>query len=237
MTNADGPDIPGIGINIANFSRLRNEGYIYVDKTKFVREILDGPSTLLFLSRPRRFGKTLLIDTLEEAAAGRKELFSGLAIDKLRKDAEWHRSHVLRISMNAFGDDPSSLDQNLATFLQLFAEVRGFAIKERNSAASLTQTIETLYRNFADIPIVTQSIQIEDGLVADRRKIIVLIDEYDAPIINNLTDPASLKVATRTLHGFYNALKSCENMIDRVFITGITKFAQLSVFSAMNNLM
>jgi hypothetical protein len=207
-----------------------------VDKTEFVHKILDGPRRRLFLSRPRRFGKTLLIDTLEQAAAGRKELFSGLAIDWLREDAEWPLSHVLRISMNAFGDDPSSLDLNLATSLRGFAKFRGFAIEERNSAASLTQTVETLYRNYADIPIVTQSIQSEDGLVADRRKIIVLIDEYDAPIVNNLTNPARLEIAQSTLHGFYNALKSCENMIERVFITGITKFSQLSLFSAMNNL-
>ncbi|MDR1313455.1 MAG: AAA family ATPase, partial [Deltaproteobacteria bacterium] len=237
MRNAEGPDIPEVGIDIADFSVLRNEGFVYVDKTEFVREIIDGPRRRLFLSRPRRFGKTLLIDTLEQAAAGRKELFSGLAIARLRGDAEWPRSHVLRISMNAFGDDPSSLDLNLASSLQLFAEDRGFTIKERNSAFSLIQTIDTLNRNYADIPIVTQSIQAEDGLVANRRKTIVLIDEYDAPIVNNLTNPARLEVAKETLHGFYNALKSCENMIDRVFITGITKFAQLSVFSAMNNLM
>ncbi|MDR1079773.1 MAG: ATP-binding protein [Deltaproteobacteria bacterium] len=237
MTNADDQDIPEIGIDIADFSRLRNEGYVYVDKTEFVREILDGPRPRLFLSRPRRFGKTLLIDTLEQAAAGRKELFSGLKIERLRKDAEWPRSHVLRISMNAFGDDPSSLDLNLATSLRRFAKFRGFAIDERNSATSLTQTIETLYWNYANIPILTSGNGTEDVLAANRRKIIVLIDEYDAPIINNLTDPARLEVANRTLHGFYNALKSCENMVDRVFITGITKFSQLSVFSAMNNLM
>jgi hypothetical protein len=75
MTKADGSDIPEIGIDIANFSLLRNEGYDYVDKTEFVHEILAGPRRCLFLSRPRRFGKTLLIDTLEQAAAGRKELF------------------------------------------------------------------------------------------------------------------------------------------------------------------
>ncbi|MDR1313047.1 MAG: ATP-binding protein [Deltaproteobacteria bacterium] len=236
MSNADGPVIPEIGIDIADFSRLRKEGYVYVDKTELVREILDGPRPRLFLSRPRRFGKTLLIDTLEQAATGRKELFSGLAIDRLRKDAEWPRSHVVRISMNAFGDDPSSLDRSLAAYLQFFAEVRGFTIKEGNSAFSLTQTIETLYSNYADIPIVTQGIRTEDGLFADRSKIIVLIDEYDASIINNLTEPDNLKIVQRTLHGFYNALKSCENMVDRVFITGITKFSQLSVFSAMNNL-
>ncbi|MDR1313160.1 MAG: AAA family ATPase, partial [Deltaproteobacteria bacterium] len=78
MTNADGPGIPKIGIDIADYSRLINEGYVYVDKTEFVSEILDGDHPRLFLSRPRRFGKTLLIDTLEEAATGRKELFSGL---------------------------------------------------------------------------------------------------------------------------------------------------------------
>ncbi|MDR1312814.1 MAG: ATP-binding protein [Deltaproteobacteria bacterium] len=237
MTNPDSPVIPDIGINIANFSVLRNEGYVYVDKTEFVHEILTGPRRRLFLSRPRRFGKTLLIDTLEDAAAGRKELFSGLAIDRLRKGAEWPRSHVLRISMNAFGDAPSSLDLNLATYLQLFAKARGFAIKERNSAFSLLETIDTLYWNYADIPIVTPGIRTKDGLAADRGEIIVLIDEYDAPIVNNLTDPASLEVAKKTLHGFYNAMKSCENMIDRIFITGITKFSQLSLFSAMNNIM
>jgi hypothetical protein len=236
MTNTDVPDIPNIGIDIADFPLLINEGFVYVDKTKFVHDILVGPQRRLFLSRPRRFGKTLLIDTLEKAATGRNELFSGLEIDRLRKNAEWPRSHVLRISMNAFGDDPSLLDLNLATSLQLFAEVRGFTIKERNAAASLTQIVETLYWNYADIPILTPGLQPDSGLVANRNKIIVLIDEYDAPIINNLTDSAKLKVAKSTLHGFYNALKSCESMIDRVFITGITKFSQLSVFSAMNNL-
>ncbi|MDR1035537.1 MAG: ATP-binding protein [Deltaproteobacteria bacterium] len=237
MTNSDVRDIPKIGISVADFPLLRTEGYVYVDKTKFVHDILTGPRRRLFLSRPRRFGKTLLIDTLEKAATGRKELFSGLEIDRLRKDAEWPRSHVLRISMNAFGDDPSLLDLNLATSLQLFAEVRGFTIKERNAVGSLTQIIEKLYWNYADIPILTPGIQPNSGLVANRNKIIVLIDEYDAPIINTLTDSDKIKVAKSTLHGFYNSLKSCESMIDRVFITGITKFSQLSVFSAMNNLM
>jgi hypothetical protein len=236
MTNTDGQDIPEIGIDISNFSLLRTEGYVYVDKTKFVHEILTGHHRHLFLSRPRRFGKTLLLDTLEEAAAGRKKLFSGLEIDKLRGDVEWPRSHVLRISMNAFGDDPSSLDRSLARTLRRFAKVRGFTIEEGNSADSLTDTVEIFYRNYADIPLVTQNIQTEDGLVANQSKIIVLIDDYDAPILNNLTDPASLEVAKRTLHGFYNALKSCENMINRVFITGITKLTQSSAFSAMSNL-
>ncbi|MDR1035125.1 MAG: AAA family ATPase [Deltaproteobacteria bacterium] len=229
-------NIPEIGAEIAQFSRLRCKGYIYVDKTDFVNTILTTPRPRLFLSRPRRFGKTLLIDTLEEAAVGRKELFSGLKIDRLRGDIKWPRSHVLRISMNSFGDDPSLLDKHLTAFLHSFAAERGFSIVGQNSAYSLFEVISALQSNYADIPIVTKSIKAKDRLMADQSEIIVLIDEYDAPIINNLTDSNKIKLAKETLHSFYNSLKSCENMIDRVFITGITKFSQLSVFSAMNNL-
>ncbi|MDR1314366.1 MAG: ATP-binding protein [Deltaproteobacteria bacterium] len=236
MANRDNQDFKEIGLDIANFSRLREKGYVYVDKTEFVHKILTGTLPHVFFSRPRRFGKTLLIDTLEEAAIGRKELFSGLAIDRLRRDGEWPRSHVLRISMNAFGDDPALLEENLTGYLHSFADERGFSITASNAAFSLREVIRKLSRNFIDIPLITENTKISDGLVADKSEIIVLIDEYDAPIINNLTEPDNLKIAQKTLHGFYNALKSCENMIDRIFITGITKFSQLSLFSALNNL-
>ncbi|MDR1313805.1 MAG: AAA family ATPase [Deltaproteobacteria bacterium] len=231
-----GGGIPKIGNNLVNFSELRNEGYVYVDKTGFVHELLGGDVKLLFLSRPRRFGKTLLIDTIEEAAVGRKELFAGLAIDKLRKADDWPSSHVLRIGMSSFGDNPDLLDSNLADFLHSFASLRGFGITAENSAYCLTQVIRTLSSNYADIPILTDNIETKDALIADRSKIIILIDEYDSPIINNITNPRNLDIVKKTFHGFYNALKSCDSMIERVFITGITKYAQLSVFSAMNNL-
>ncbi|MDR1312569.1 MAG: AAA family ATPase [Deltaproteobacteria bacterium] len=236
MTDSDAPRIPEIGIDIANFSRLRDKGYVYVDKTEFVHKILTSPRPHLFLSRPRRFGKTLLIDTLEEAAVGRKELFSGLAIDTLRKADEWPRSHVIRIGMSRFGDDPTLLDRNLTAFLHSFASRRGFSITAQDSAYCLTEVISALSWNYADIPLITDNIRTKDALTADRDKVIVLIDEYDAPIINNISIPHRLNIAKQTLHSFYNALKSCENMIERVFLTGITKFSQLSVFSAMNNL-
>jgi hypothetical protein len=138
--------------------------------------------------------------------------------------------------MNTFGDEPSLLDENLTGFLHSFAEERGFSINAHNAAFSLREIIRIIFRNSADIPLITESTTISDGLVADQRRIIVLIDEYDAPIINNIIDTKKMEITKQTLHGFYNSLKSCENMIDRVFITGITKFAQLSVFSAMNNL-
>ncbi|MDR1314731.1 MAG: AAA family ATPase [Deltaproteobacteria bacterium] len=236
MKNEDAQDNKEIGLDIAKFSSLINENYVYVDKTDFVHKILIGPRKNLFLSRPRRFGKTLLIDTIEEAAIGRKELFSGLAIDGLRGDGEWPRSHVLRISMNSFGDDPALLDKNLTGFLHSFAEERRFSVNAENAAFSLREVIRTLRRNYTDIPLITENTEISDGLVANKKEIVVLIDEYDAPIINNINNKTNLKLAKLTLHGFYNSLKSCENMVDRIFVTGITKFSQLSLFSALNNL-
>jgi hypothetical protein len=186
MAGQGNKDFREIGLNIANFSLLREEGYVYVDKTEFVHRILTGKIRHFFLSRPRRFGKTLLIDTLEEAAIGRKELFSGLAIDRFRKEDEWPRSHVLRISMNSFGDNPALLDGNLTSFLHSFATERNFTFSASDSAFSLREVIRTLYRNYADIPLITENSDISDGLFANQKKIIVLIDEYDAPIINNL---------------------------------------------------
>jgi hypothetical protein len=236
MAGGDNKELKKIGLDIANFSRLRNEGYVYVDKTEFVHRILTGPLPHVFLSRPRRFGKTLLIDTLEEAAIGRKELFSDLAIDDMRGEEDWPRSHVLRISMSSFGDDPVSLDRKLTDYLHLFAQKRGFDIPGQNSDDSLYQVIDFISSNFDNVPLVTRKIRRQDGLTADRMKLVVLIDEYDAPIINNITDIKRVEIAKETLHGFYNALKSCEEMIDRIFITGITKFSQLSLFSALNNL-
>jgi hypothetical protein len=236
MTNGDGPDKLNIGRNITTLSELIEEGYVYVDKTDFVHRLLTSPDKRIFLSRPRRFGKTLLIDTLEEASVGRKELFSGLAIDRLRKNTEWPRSHVLRIDMSGYGDEPALLDRSLAEHLHSFAAKRGFSITAQDAANSLRQVIEYISKNYDEIPIITRKIRRNNSLVANRNKIIVLIDEYDAPIINHFTAQTELAIATRTLHGFYNALKSCDDMIERVFITGITKFSQLSVFSAMNNL-
>ncbi|MDR1314280.1 MAG: AAA family ATPase [Deltaproteobacteria bacterium] len=233
------PDVMGtlkIVSNIANFSRLKTEGCVYVDKAEFVHRILADDCPRLFLSRPRRFGKTLLIDTLEEVAAGRKELFSGLAVDGLRGEDWWPRLHVFRISMNSFGDAPALPEQKLSGYLHLFAPKRGIDIPGRSSDGSLYQVVEYIFKNFDTVPLVTRKICRQDGLPADRMRTIELIDEYDAQIINNLAEPENLIIAQKTRHGFCKALKCYEEMIDRIFITGITKFSQLSFFSALNNL-
>jgi hypothetical protein len=138
--------------------------------------------------------------------------------------------------MTRFGNDPALLDGNIASFMHFFASQKGFSITAQDSANSLAEVIETLSWNYADIPIITNNIRTKDAVITDRSKIIVLIDEYDAPIINNIMNQDQLDIAKQTLHGFYNALKSCDSMIERVFIAGITKFSQVSAFSVMNNL-
>jgi hypothetical protein len=188
---------PRIAKFIENFSDFIDNDYIYVDKTKKIHELLTDDYPRLFLSRPRRFGKTLLIDTLEEVLTGRKELFSGLAIDSLRGENDWPRSHVLRISMNSFGDDPSTLDASLAIFLQTFADSRGITLRGNNSATCLTELLTIIHNNFNDIPIVTSHINFSENIKADKQKISILIDEYDAPIINNLTDPIKLNIVKK----------------------------------------
>jgi hypothetical protein len=228
--------IPQIGNNTAEFSSFINNNYIYVDKTKSIFELLTDHRRHLFLSRPRRFGKTLLIDTLEEVLTGRKELFSGMTIHNLWKESEWPQSHVLRISMNSFTDNPSTLDESLTFFMHSFAKRRGIEPGGTNCADSLVHSLTNLYDNYKNIPIITDHISADENKTAKTQKINILIDEYDAPVINNFTSATKRDIAKNTLHGFYNALKSCENLTDRIFITGITKFTQLSVFSALNNL-
>ncbi|MDR1036844.1 MAG: AAA family ATPase [Deltaproteobacteria bacterium] len=221
---------------MAEFSSLINNNYIYVDKTEFVNRLLTDSRHHLLLSRPRRLGKTLLIDTIEEVLTGRRELFSGLEIDKLRGENYWPRSHVLRMNLNPFTGDPSSLDMRLANCLRRFANPRGINLTSTCAADSLIELLETMHSNYNKIPLITRHINLSDNIKADIQKIDVLIDEYDSPVINNLTNSSYLKTAKSTLHSFYNALKSCEDLSDRIFITGITKFAQLSAFSALNNL-
>ncbi|MDR1035870.1 MAG: AAA family ATPase, partial [Deltaproteobacteria bacterium] len=180
--------IPQIGNNTAEFSSFINNNYIYVDKTKSIYELLTDHRRHLFLSRPRRFGKTLLIDTLEEVLTGRKELFSGLTIHNLWKDSEWPQSHVFRISLNSFTDNPSTLDESLTLFMHSFAKDRGIEPIGNNCADSLIHTFKNLFKNYKNIPITTDHISVDENIIAKTQKINILIDEYDAPIINNFTN-------------------------------------------------
>jgi hypothetical protein len=199
-------------IGIQDFPRIRQEEFLYVDKTALVYKLVSEGS-IYFLSRPRRFGKSLLLSTLGAYFDGRKELFTGLAMEKLESD--WIEYPVLRLDLNAEKyHDIDGLNSILESHLSRW-EARFGAAQD-----------ETLARRFLGV--------IERAYLQTGRRVVVLIDEYDKPLLSVLDNPALLKDFKDTLKAFYGVLKSADAWLKFAFITGVTKFGQVSVFSDLN---
>ena len=202
-------------IGIQNFEDLRKGGYVYIDKTD---KIYDMTSTgkYYFLSRPRRFGKSLLVSTMEAYFQGKKELFKGLAIDDLEK--EWTEYPVLHIDLSgASYGSKSVLDDKLSNFLDALEKKYG---------------IENRYSTFG----VRFSNVIEAAYEQEGRQVVVLIDEYDKPIIDTIGNAELNEYFRNALQGFYSVLKAMDRCIRFGFLTGVSKIGKLSVFSGLNNL-
>ena len=202
-------------IGIQTFEKLREGGYLYVDKTAFVWRIA-STETPYFLSRPRRFGKSLLLSTFEAYFEGKKELFEGLAIAGLEK--EWKKYPVLHLDLNAKkyvnSDDLLAI---LNQHLEKWETVYGDEKKDRSPEERFSYIIRCA------------SEQSGCGVV-------VLVDEYDKPLLQALGNDSLLDDYRRTLKAFYGVLKSSDRYLRFVFLTGVTKFAQVSVFSDLNQL-
>lgn len=202
-------------IGIQTFEKLRRGDYLYVDKTDFVWKIA-STSTPYFLSRPRRFGKSLLLSTFEAYFEGKKELFEGLAIAGM--ETEWKRYPVLHLDLNAEKyDSTRALTEILSRQLTQWELKYGKGVDE-----------ETLAGRFSGA-IRRASEQAGCGVV-------VLVDEYDKPLLQALGDDALIDDYRKTLKAFYGVLKSSDRYLRFVFLTGVTKFAQVSVFSDLNQL-
>ena len=202
-------------IGIQTFEKLREGDYLYVDKTALVWRIA-STETPYFLSRPRRFGKSLLLSTFEAYFEGKKELFEGLAIADMEK--EWKTYPVFHLDLNAEKyDSPQALVEILSRQLTQWELKYGKGEDE-----------ETLSGRFAGV-IRRASEQADRGVV-------VLVDEYDKPLLQALDDGALLDDYRKTLKAFYGVLKSSDRYLRFVFLTGVTKFAQVSVFSDLNQL-
>lgn len=202
-------------IGIQNFEKLREDGYTYVDKTALIYKLATS-GTYYFLSRPRRFGKSLLISTMEAYFSGKKELFKGLAMEKLEKD--WIQYPVLHLDLNgiAYNSD-DVLDQVLNDKLSDW---------EAEYGITATSTVPGL--RFQNI--------IDAAYESTGHKVVVLIDEYDKPIVDNLVNPELADNFKKTLQGFYSVLKAKDGQIKFGFLTGVSKIGKLSVFSSLNNL-
>jgi hypothetical protein len=201
-------------IGIQSFSEIRKGGYVYIDKTAQIYE-LATTGKYYFLSRPRRFGKSLLLSTLEAYFLGQKDLFKGLAIEKLEK--EWTVYPVLHIDMTSEDyTDEAGLKAMLNMYLSQWETVYG-----RNEDET---TISTRFSG-----VVKRAFQ-QTG-----HQVVILVDEYDKPMLATIGNEELQKKYRDILQGFYSIIKSCDAYIRFAFLTGVTKFGQLSVFSGMNN--
>ena len=202
-------------IGIQTFSEIRSKDYLYIDKTKYIYEVTH-PGKYVFLSRPRRFGKSLLTSTLDAYFSGRKDLFKGLAIEKLEK--EWKEYPVLHFSLAS---------AKLGTVDDLHVQLR-IQIERNEDRHGIHTDITNLSERFQNL---VTSLYKKTGT-----QVVVLIDEYDAPLLTVLHDKERLEQMRTELQAFYSPLKDLDPYLRFVFITGITKFSQLSIFSQLNNL-
>ncbi|MBP5695475.1 MAG: AAA family ATPase [Treponema sp.] len=201
-------------IGIQDFEDLRRRGCIYVDKTSFVYKLVTEGKPY-FLSRPRRFGKSLLLSTLEAYFLGKKELFSGLAIEKLEKD--WTQYPVLKISFGADNyPDLVSLKSAINLMLSRYEKVFNIEVKDSRSAPRLNNIIMAAYEQTG-------------------KQVVILIDEYDKPILDALYSEYE-EENRQELRSFYSPLKDLDKYIRFLFITGITKVSHVNIFSGLNQL-
>lgn len=202
-------------IGVQDFTSLREADFLYVDKTALVYR-LAVTGAQIFLSRPRRFGKSLLLSTLEAYFLGRKEVFKGLAMERLEKD--WTEYPVLLLSLNAqFYEDRRSLEQVFEGHFIEWEKLYGATDKELGYAGRFMQIIRQANEKTG-------------------QKVVVLIDEYDKPLLRSLTDDSLHRLYREMLTGFYTVLKDADRYLRFVFITGVTKFSQLDVFGNLNQL-
>lgn len=204
-------------IGIQDFESLRKDGYVYVDKTQFVYD-LATKGRYYFLSRPRRFGKSLLVSTLKALFLGKRELFKGLAIDGAT-DWDWAVHPVLHLDLNTNKyDHVEVLEKKLDDSLGEWEELYGCARPDLPFGMRFEKVIQAAYRQTG-------------------HRVVILVDEYDKPMLQAIGNAALQDEFRNTLKGFYGALKSMDACIKFALLTGVTKFGKVSVFSDLNNLM
>ena len=203
-------------VGIQSFEKIRQDGYCYIDKTDLIYQLVKS-GQYYFLSRPRRFGKSLLISTLEAYFLGKKELFKGLAMEKLEKD--WKTYSILHLDLNTQKyDTPEALTNVLEENLKYWESLYGAS----DSEIGVARRFNGIIRRAAE----------KTG-----QKVVVLVDEYDKPMLQAIGNEELLTDYRNTLKAFYVVLKSCDRYIKFALLTGVTRFSKVSVFSDLNNLM
>ena len=203
-------------IGIQTFSEIRTNDNLYIDKTAYIYRMANSDGKYFFLSRPRRFGKSLLVSTLLSYFEGRKELFKGLAIDNLEN--EWAEYPVLHFDLSGGKhQEEDQLNRYLDFILKDNERRFGVECDAVDANVRLANLIASVYKKTG-------------------KQVVVLIDEYDAPLLDVVHQDERLESLRYLMRNFYSPLKQCEPMLRFVFLTGITKFSQLSIFSELNNI-
>jgi len=208
----------GYAVGVQEFDWIRERGAVYIDKTEYVWRMVTTEAKYFFLSRPRRFGKSLLVDTLRCYFEGRKSLFEGLYI--YDKEKEWKKYPVIRLDLsNGKYYEKERVHPTINVILE--QQERKFGITNpadpTNYDARLTRLIETAYAQTGE-------------------RVVILIDEYDAPMLDSINDPDLQDYIRNRIRNLFSPLKAQAQYLRFVFLTGISKFSQLSVFSELNNL-
>ena len=203
-------------VGIQSFESLLRDDYVYVDKTALIYR-LANTGKYYFFSRPRRFGKSLLLSTLEAYFSGMKDLFKGLAMETL--ETKWTVYPVLHLDLNMENyKDPEGLNRILSYYLSRWEEIYGRNDTETSLSLRFSGVIERAYEKTG-------------------QQVVVLVDEYDKPLLQTITDEQLQTKHRSTLKAFYSVLKTHDKYIKFAFITGVTKFSKISIFSDLNNLM
>ncbi|MDR0609566.1 MAG: AAA family ATPase, partial [Planctomycetaceae bacterium] len=201
-----------LAIDTQSFEKLRSRNCLYVDKTESIYKMITG-GRIYFLSRPRRFGKSLLVSTLETLFQGKKELFDGLYIyDKW----EWEQYPVIKIDWTEINHStPEEMKKSLVLRLKKIALKYQITLGSQSAIDCFVELIESLHDQTG-------------------KNVVILIDEYDKPVTAHLTDEhlETIKIA---VHDFYQVMKGADDYLQFVFLTGVSKFSGLSIFSALNN--
>jgi hypothetical protein len=205
-----------LGIGISDFKELINGNYIYVDKTEYIYKLIDQ-GKYYFLSRPRRFGKSLLISTIEYLFKGEKELYKGLYIQD-----KWKWEEIYPVIRIDFGDTQVKNERELQKELKAIIVETG---REYNYKYNEKYTINRNLR-----------LLIEGIYEESKKQVVILIDEYDKPILDNIDRKEEVERIRETLKGFYTTLKGLDRYIKFVLVTGVSKFAKVSLFSGLNQL-
>ena len=203
-------------VGIQTFEKIRTADLLYIDKTEYIYRMVHSGGSYFFLSRPRRFGKSLLVSTLDSYFSGKKDLFKGLAMEKLEQ--EWTEYPVVHLSL-ASGKhlEKDALLRYLLYILKCNEDRYGITCDSIDPNIRLSYLIKALYQQTG-------------------KKVVVLIDEYDAPLLDVVHEDERLDELRYIMRNFYSPLKDCDPYLRFVFLTGITKFSQLSIFSELNNL-